>query len=120
MGQTLFEKYGRTPAVASIVRSFYKYVMAHPQLRGYFSSVPLERLIEHQIAFVSVAMGEDPSAYTGRSMEEAHMSMRVTAEVFDLVIAMLERALRESQIEPADVDTIISKVTLFKSQIVSA
>ena len=120
MQQTLFEKYGRTPAVSSIVRAFYKRVTAHDQLSGYFAGVPLERLIEHQIAFVSVAMGEEISAYTGRDMADAHMNMRVTGEHFDLVMSLLETTLQEAQIEPADAALIMGKVGSLKSTIVPA
>lgn len=120
MTQTLFEKYGRTPAVAAIVRSFYKRVMTNPTLRPYFSEVPLERLIEHQIAFISVAMGEDPSAYTGKSMADAHRNMHVSAEAFDLVMAVLEQTLQESQIEAPDIAIILSGMRTMKTQIVSA
>ncbi len=120
MSQTLFEKYGRTPAVAAIVRAFYKRVMMNAQLRGYFADVPLERLIEHQIAFVSVAMGESPAAYTGRSMADAHTDMRVTATSFDLVMSLLEQTLQEAGVEPQDVTTIMDKVAQLRSQIVSA
>jgi hemoglobin len=118
--QTLFEKYGRTPAVAAIVRAFYKRVLAQDQLSGYFAAVPFERLIEHQIAFVSVAMGEEASAYTGRDMAEAHRNLQVTGEHFDLVMSLLETTLQEAQIEPADVALIMGKVGALKSTIVSA
>lgn len=120
MTQTLFEKYGRTPAVASIVRAFYKRVTSHDKLSSYFAGVPLERLIEHQIAFVSVAMGEETSAYTGLDMSVAHRNMRVTGEHFDLVVSLLETTLQEAQIEPADVLLIMGKVGALKSTIVSA
>lgn len=120
MGQTLFEKYGRTPAVASIVRAFYKRVTAHDQLSGYFAGVPLEKLIEHQITFVSVAMGEEISAYKGRTMADAHRGLRVTGEDFDLLMSLMETTLQEAQIEPADISLIVSKVGALRSTILSA
>ncbi|MEY3720160.1 MAG: hypothetical protein RL618_679 [Pseudomonadota bacterium] len=120
MSQTLFEKYGRTPAISVIVKSFYKQVMAQQQLRGYFSGVPLEKLIEHQIAFVSVAMGEDASAYTGRNMADAHRHLRVTEADFDLVVHLFGQTLKDGGIEPADIAVILDKVSALKSQIVSA
>ena len=120
MSPTLFEKYGRTAAIATIVKSFYRQVMAQQQLRGYFSGVPLEKLIEHQIAFVSVAMGEDASAYTGRGVGEAHRNLRVTESDFDLVVSLLERSLQGAGVEPADITTILGKISVLKGQIVSA
>jgi hemoglobin len=118
--QSLFEKYGRTPTVSAIVRAFYKRVLAQDQLSGYFAAVPLEQLIEHQIAFIAVAMGEETSAYTGRDMAEAHETLRVTGEHFDLVMSLLETTLQEAQIEPADVALMMGKVGALKSMIVSA
>ncbi len=119
MTQILFEKYGRTPAVSTIVKSFYKQVMAQSQLRGYFSGVPLERLIEHQIAFVSVAMGEEASAYTGRDIADAHRNLRVSKGDFDLVASLFERSLREAQLETADVMTIMNKISMLRAQVVA-
>lgn len=120
MSQTLFEKYGRTPAIATIVKSFYKQVLAQQQLRGYFTSVPIERLIEHQIAFVSVAMGESPLAYTGRALDDAHRSLRVTEADFDLVAMLFQRSLQEAQLEPADILTIVDKIKALKAMVVTS
>ena len=42
---SLFEKYGGFATVSTIVRQFYKDVVASPNLEGYFENVNMESLI---------------------------------------------------------------------------
>ena len=118
MTETLFDKYGGVPAVTTIVRDFYKRVMKRPNLRRYFVDVPMESLILHQVAFVSMAMGKTPHDYAGRSMKEAHTGRRITAASFGLVAELLNDALVEASVEPQDVSAIIGKVNSLKNDIV--
>ena len=41
---TLFEKYGGVPAVTSVVKSFYKEVLANPRLKIYFAAANSDKL----------------------------------------------------------------------------
>lgn len=118
MNQSLFDKYGGVPTVTEVVRDFYKRVMRRPQLRRYFVDVSMEDLIQHQIAFVSMALGKSHPDYAGRSMREAHTGLRISSASFDLTAELLRDALTAADVEPDDVDLIMQKVNSLKGQIV--
>ncbi len=118
MTQTLFDKYGGFPAITTIVRDFYKRVMLDPQLSPYFANVSLGELIQHQIAFVAMAMGSTSQDYTGRSMKEAHQGAGITQASFELTVKLLSDALTAGGIEAADVDAIIASVKTLRADVV--
>lgn len=119
MAQTLFDKYGGVPVVTRIVRDFYKRVMRRPNLRRYFEEVRLERLVHHQIRFVSMAMGKPPLNLSDAGLHSAHASRGITKASFDLIVALFIDALVAEDIEPDDTEQILSvlRVSLFLSQI---
>jgi truncated hemoglobin YjbI len=41
-----------------IVRAFYKEVLGNPKLKPYFVGIDAERLIHHQIGFISHLLGK--------------------------------------------------------------
>ncbi len=116
--QTLFDKYGGVPVVTEIVRDFYKRVMRRPNLRRYFVNVPLENVIHHQIAFVSMVLGKTPHDYSGRSMREAHRGIGVTSASFELAAQLLSDTLVSAEVDPADIDAIMAKVASLRADIV--
>jgi hemoglobin len=118
VSQTLFDKYGGVPVVTEIVRDFYKRVMRRPNLRRYFANVPLENVIHHQIAFVSMVLGKTPHDYSGRSMREAHRGIGVTAASFELAAQLLSDTLVSAEVEQADIDAIMAKVASLRADIV--
>ena len=118
VAQTLFDKYGGVPVVTDIVRDFYKRVMRRPNLRRYFVNVPLEAVIHHQIAFVSMVMGKTPHDYSGRSMKEAHRGIGITTASFELAAELLSDTLVSAEVEQADIDAIMAKVASLRADIV--
>jgi len=118
VAQTLFYKYGGVPVVTEIVRDFYKRVMRRPNLRRYFVNVPLEAVIHHQIAFVSMVMGKTPHDYSGRSMKEAHRGIGITTASFELAAELLSDTLVSAEVEQADIDAIMAKVASLRADIV--
>jgi hemoglobin len=118
VAQTLFDKYGGVPVVTEIVRDFYKRVMRRPNLRRYFVNVPLEAVIHHQIAFVSMVMGKTPHDYSGRSMKEAHRGIGITTASFELAAELLSDTLVSAEVEQADIDAIMAKVASLRADIV--
>jgi hemoglobin len=119
MAQTLFDKYGGVPVVTRIVRDFYKRVMRRPNLRRYFEGVPLERLIHHQIRFVSMAMGKPPLNYSDAVLHAAHGPRGITKASFDLMIALFLDALAAEDIDPDDMEQIVSVLRARQDVVVS-
>jgi hemoglobin len=61
-------------------------------LLPYFDGTDIKRLKGHQRGFIAAAIG-GPQLYTGRSMREAHASLGIAPEHFDLVVGHLVDAL---------------------------
>ena len=118
MEQSLFDKYGGIPVVTVIIRDFYKRVLRRPNLRRYFEGVSVEDLIQHQIAFVSMALGKMPHNYVGRSMKEAHRGVGVSGASFDLVVELLADVMRDNEVSPDDLITIVANVKSYRKDIV--
>jgi hemoglobin len=118
MSQTLFDKYGGVPAVTLIVRDFYRRVFKRPNLRRYFEGVAIEKLILHQIAFVSMAMGRMPHTYEGLTMKEAHSGLGISGASFDLAIDLLEDAMRDNDVSAEDRRVILAAVKKLRADIV--
>lgn len=117
MHQSLYEKYGGDAAVTSIARDFYQRVLSSAALRGYFEGVQMERLLGHQIKFLSKVMG-GPDAYAGRSLEKAHRRLRIDDDAFDEVAQCLRDALAEAGVEDTDLQSILRIVASVRRDIV--
>lgn len=119
MTETLYEKYGGTTAISKIVHEFYQRISETPELDKYFSSVDLGNLIDHQIRFLSHALG-GPDQYEGRSLKEAHISYHITGNDFSMVAGILKETLSDMGVAPADVETIMATVGSVRSDIVTS
>lgn len=117
---TLFEKYGGIPTVTSIVRAFYKDVLVNPHLKSYFAGVATEKLIQHQIIFVSQLLGKPVSEKlnTDLAMKKVHTGKRVSESAFEEVTDILENVLVVHQLEQADIASLMALIGSFKNAIV--
>lgn len=120
MTQSLFDKYGGLPVVTVFVRDFYKRMMQQPELRHYFDNISMEKLIHHQITFVSMAMGKTPHDYEGRSMRAAHRGLGIRPRDFDMTVTMMQEALTDANIDPQDVTIILSAIEALRSEIIES
>jgi len=118
MDQTIFDQYGGIPVVTEIVRDFYKRVMRRPNLRRYFLNVDVDHLIQHQVAFVSIAMGRMPHHYVGRNMRAAHQGRGITGASFNLMLELLSDTLNAHGFAENDVLQVLANVSTYKSQMV--
>lgn len=106
MPGTLFDKYGGIPFITELVRDFYKQVMKRPNLRRYFEDTPVDKLITHQINYVSTAMGRPVALYQGRSIREAHHGLGVTDASFLLMMDLFDDALVRAGVSEEDIPKI--------------
>lgn len=120
MTTSLYEKYGGLPTIIPIVEAFYRRLLANESLRPYFRGVNMQRLTDHQVNFIAMAMGAPANIYTGRSLKESHAHLNVTEDAFALVAKALEESLREAGVEDTDVTTMLSAVGSLKGEVVSA
>jgi truncated hemoglobin YjbI len=115
----LFEKYGGAPTISKIVTHFYGKVLSRPHLKAYFAGVPLPKLIQHQVRFMSQVMGQTPSAYNGRSMDMAHQRLNISAAHFGEVAQILETCLNEGGMAADDLATVMAAVASLRGSVVS-
>ena len=113
----LFEKYGGFATVSTIVRQFYKDVVASPSLKPYFEHVDMENLIDHQTKFISHVLG-GPAEYTGRTLDVSHRGLKITNAHFDEVAEILQDVLEDVGMEDEDIETVMGIVASTRSAIV--
>ncbi len=118
MTESLFSKYGGFSAIGKFVHEFYKKVLAEPSLVHYFKDVPMQRLMEHQTNFLSIAMS-GPDRYEGRDLLLAHKRFEISEEDFSLVAECLEETLDEAGLDEEDIAAIMAVVGTTREQIVS-
>ena len=118
MKENLFHKYGGTATVAAIVQEFYDEVLETPELSHFFQGVSMERLIEHQVKFLSHVLG-GPANYQGRSLRAAHHGLKIDSASFERVASILCDVLRDAGMTSEDVQTVLTIVDSTRAEIVS-
>ncbi len=118
MEGSIYQKYGGFPVISSIVHNFYQKVREEETLDKYFSKVQWEVLMDHQTKFLCKVLG-GPDNYTGRSLAASHQKLNITKEDFLLVGSLLQEALEEAGVEPADVATVMGVVLGVKDDIIN-
>lgn len=114
----LYDEIGGAPAVGAAVDGFYQRVTADPDLAHYFDGIDMARLRGHQRAFIGAALG-GPEPYLGRSMDEAHAGLAITAADFDAVVEHLVAVLVDLGVPMTKVEAIGAALAPLKDQIVS-
>ena len=51
--QTLYEKYGGHQGIAGVIETFYKAVLAHPDVAPFFAETNMKKQKQHQTNFIS-------------------------------------------------------------------
>lgn len=68
---TLYERLGGEAAITATVGMFYERIMGDASLAPFFADLDMDRQIDKQIAFMTMAFG-GPHGYTGRDLRTAH------------------------------------------------
>ena len=113
---TIFERIGGTETVRAVVDDFYRRVLADEALAPAFAGVDLDRLRQHQLAFLATALGAE-STYLGRSMQAAHRGLNITRRHFAGVAAHLHEALR-GRVGEEQIEAILATVASLQDDIV--
>ena len=111
--QNLFDKYGGVPTIKLILEKFYKELLNRRWARKIFINVDMEKLLLHQIQFVSFAMGKPESEFDDERLRKGHAGLKITPEQYDETIGILVKVLTDFKVQFDDIkyigDTINSK-----------
>ena len=89
--RSLYERLGGSAAITAVIDDFVARCAADARINSKFARTDVPRLKAMLVEQVSAATG-GPAPYTGRSMDETHKDMQVTAGEFDaLVEDLVER-----------------------------
>lgn len=116
---SLFDKFCGFSAVSKVVGEFYDELEQNPVTAPYFTGMNMEKLIEHQVKFLSQALG-GPQQYSGMAMNAAHKNLAITEDAFNDVAKTLSDILEDNDIEPADIGAIMELAGSLKEQVVTA
>ena len=116
---SLFDKLGGFAAVSKVVGEFYDELEQNPVTAPYFTGMNMEKLIDHQVKFLSQALG-GPQQYSGMAMNAAHKNLAITEDAFDEVAKTLSDVLEDNDIDPADIGAIMELAGSLKEQVVTA
>ena len=97
---------------------FHDLVLDDADLNKFFKNVSMAKLINHQIDYISSALG-NPKTPSGRIILEAHRNLPITDQDFYRVMGYLSASLVKNGFEPDDINTIEKLVFSLKPQIVS-
>ena len=114
----LFDKYGGVPTVTLIVRAFYKEVLGNYKLKPYFEGIDTERLIHHQIGFISHLLGKPANIHIDKVLSHSHKGRRISEDAFDEVLHILHDVLVAHKMEEADIQAVAELVMSHKKDIV--
>src|ERR1044071_3544705 len=115
----MLDRYGGLAFISRVVLSFYDRVLASTQLAPFFADVDMQRLVEHQAKFIASVMG-DAESHSDAMLWGALAHLRVDDGAFNEMIGLLETTLKDFQIAPADVRTIVAGLNARRPQIVTA
>lgn len=102
---TLYERLGGEAAVGKAVEMFYQRLLEDDRVSGFFKGLNMERQIEKQKNFLTLAFG-GPHNYEGRSLGEAHAHLvkrglndtHVDAVIENLGAVLMELGVEDSAI----------------------
>ena len=115
----LFDKYGGFETLAKLVHEFYSKLLEDSEIKPYFQAVDLEKLMQHQVNFLGLALG-GPNKYEGKDLGVAHKHLNISEEHFLIVAGYLEEVLDEAGVDESDIAAIMAVVGSTKEQIVAA
>ena len=114
---SLYERLGGINAITAVVENFRDRVAGDTRINQKFVKTDLGRLTKMLIDQVCEAAG-GPCRYTGRSMKDAHSSMKVTSGEFDALVQDLVATLNHFKVGNKEQDELLGVLGPLKADIV--
>ena len=116
---TIYDRIGGEAAIAAAVGMFYERIMADDSLQRFFANLDMEKQIDKQIAFMTMAFG-GPHEYTGRDLRTAHrhlLEQGLDEKHFAAVAGHLKGTLEALSVPPELVKEVITLVGSTKADV---
>ena len=115
--RTLFDRLGGSDAISAVVDDFIGRCAGDERINAKFARTDIPRLRQMLIDQVTSATG-GPASYTGRSMEETHHGMGVTAGEFDALVSDLVATLDRFGVPSAEQSELLGILGPLRGDIV--
>ena len=115
--RSLFERLGGSEAITAVVDDFVARCAADARINGKFARTDVPRLKQMLVDQVTTATG-GPASYSGRSMEETHHGMGVTAGEFEALVGNLVATLDRFSVPAAEQQELIGILAPLRGDIV--
>lgn len=83
----------------------------------HFDGISMERLIDHQTAFLAAALSDRP--FSRRRIEDAHRLLGITDGEFDEMIEILSSAMADHGVDASDRAGILDSYEGYRQPVVS-
>jgi hemoglobin len=113
----LHERLGGLEAISAVVDSFVARCAGDDRINRKFERTDVPRLKKMLVDQVCEATG-GPCTYTGRSMQETHDGMGVTAGEFDALVEDLVATLDEFDVPKPEQDELLALLAPMRGEIV--
>ena len=101
-----------------LVREFYKQARVNSKVGHFFTQLNMEKLIDHQVQFLSFVLGKPVRAYEGRELADAHHPLNITDADFDEIGRLLVNTLQTGGVTIDDIKLIMGVVLEIRDEIV--
>ena len=119
MKENLFDKYGGVTTIKLILENFYKILLSRVWAKKMFVNVDMEKLLLHQIQFVSFAMGKPESEFDDERLRKGHAGLKITEDQYDETIGILVKILTDFKVKFSDIKLIGNAIESKKHLIVN-
>jgi hemoglobin len=115
--KSLYDRLGGGGAINALTESWVARVGGDNRANGKFARTDIDRLKKEIVDQLCEATG-GPCTYTGRSMQETHDGMQVTAGEFDVVMQHLGGTLDELNVPKTEQDELVDLLRPMRADIV--
>jgi hemoglobin len=116
--RSLFERLGGSEAIAAVVDDFVARCAGDSRINGKFARTDIPRLKKMLVDQVTAATG-GPATYAGRSMQQTHDGMGVTAGEFEALVEDLIATLDRFSVPAAEQQELIGILAPLRGDIVT-
>jgi hemoglobin len=115
--EPLYDRLGGIESITSVVDAFVARCAGDDRINPKFEQTDIARLKKMLVDQVCEATG-GPCTYSGRSMEETHAGMGVTAGEFDALVEDLVATLDEFDVPKAEQEELLGALAPMRDDIV--